>query len=534
MAVQVNTSKVLKQNKNVNRINSKPLKQNSNQELSIETEDKAISNINSMLDTINTLYTANLSQQALLIQNDKQKVKSTKEEAKAIVKNKKKNTEKKQKVNDFNIDSYEIYLNSVLSNLNNVEERNLKWTEVIEKTCHIAHNILSSLKDNKKQLEVQNDPHKASAILQDMQTQIKILNSMQKTIKQQVELQKMEKEAKRKKYDRIRTRRYMARVNAIHAAIANARHVENAKLINEIVDNTIDTVTDVIETTADKIVDQKDKEVKDKEKKDKSTEPTSLFDKNEINLNMSMLSPIVTQEFLDLKNNNKHINKNLESQNSGETLNTFSKMVSLSNKHVDTQPNEIRVTDSVKLYMEPIFDKKDDTKLQDKKDAEPATNDIAIIEKAEQFNKEKEKQKEKEKEQDKEKEQENKKTPKEILIAEIKGNKYVIFKKTEDGRCEQIEDGTLFADKNGKDGEYILYPKPEKEEDMPSTEKVQQEQHLVLVVNEGQQLPLNKEFKTELIVKNKKSSKDMDLEETKKATELVDKKYRGKSMSFTR
>ena len=69
---------------------------------------------------------------------------------------------------------------------------------------------------------------------------------------------------------------------------------------------------------------------------------------------------------------------------------------------------------------------------------------------------------------------------------------------------------------------------------MPSTEKVQQEQHLVLVVNEGQQLPLNKEFKTELIVKNKKSSKDMDLEETKKATELVDKKYRGKSMSFTR
>ena len=135
-------------------------------------------------------------QKSLLIQDDKSAVKNIKEEVKVIEKNKKKNTEKKQKVNDFNIDSYEIYLNSVLSNLNNVEERNLKWTEIIEKTCHIAHNILSSLKDNKKQLEVQNDPHKASAILQDMQTQIKILNSMQKTIKQQVEFQKMEKEAK--------------------------------------------------------------------------------------------------------------------------------------------------------------------------------------------------------------------------------------------------------------------------------------------------------------------------------------------------
>ena len=526
MEVQVNTSKVLKQTKNVNKINSKPAKQKLNQKSYLETEDEVVSSINNILNSIGVLYTSNPSQKSLLIQDDKSAVKNNKEEGKVIEKKKKKNNEKKQKVNDFNIDSYEIYLNSVLSNLKNTDERNLKWTEVIEKTCNIAHNILSSLKDNKKQLKVQNDPHKASAILQDMQTQIKILNSMQKTIKKQVELQKMEKEAKRKKYDRIRTRRYMARVNAIHAAIAHAEHAENVELINKVLDSTIDNVKDIIETAVDKINDQKDKEVKDKEKKDKSTEPTSLFDKNETNLNMSMLSPIVTQEFLDLKNNNKHINKNLESQNSGETLNTFSKMVSLSNKHVDTQPNEIRVTDSVKLYMEPIFDKKDDTKLQDKKDAEPATNDIAIIEKAEQFNKEKEKEKEKE--------QENKKTPKEILIAEIKGNKYVIFKKTEDGRCEQIEDGTLFADKNGKDGEYILYPKPEKEEDMPSTEKVQQEQHLVLVVNEGQQLPLNKEFKTELIVKNKKSSKDMDLEETKKATELVDKKYRGKSMSFTR
>lgn len=534
MAVKVATNKVLKQIKNVKNINSKPLKQNSNQELSIETEDKAIGNINIMLDTINTLYTANLSQQALLIQNDKQKVKSAKEEAKAIVKNKKKNTEKKQKVNDFNIDSYEIYLNSVLSNLNNVEERNLKWTEVIEKTCHIAHNILSSLKDNKKQLEIQNDPHKASAILQDMQTQIKILNSMQKTIKQQVELQKMEKEAKRKKYDRIRTRRYMARVNAIHAAIANARHVENVKLINEIVDNTIDTVTDVIETTADKIVDQKNNENKEKEQKDTLVEPTSLFDKNEQKLNISMLSSIVTKEFLDLKNNNKNIDKNLDVQNSAEAVNTFSKMTSLSNKILDDQPNETRIVENIKLSFEPISDFKNDTISQDKKDINTSINSSNINEKIEQFNKEQEKKQEKEQEKEQEKAQENKKAPKEILIAEIKGNKYVIFKKTEDGRCEQIEDGTLFADKNGKDGEYILYPKPEKEDDMPSPEKIQQEQHLILNVEDGQKLPLDKEFKSELIIKNKKSSKNVDLEETKKATELVDKKYRGKSMSFTR
>lgn len=507
----------------------------------VNTEDEILDGINKILNVINDQYGTSLikqsvSQKVSSTSEGKHKLSEKKEKVKTLVKKEKKNTQKKQTVDSFSVESYETYLSSVLLKIKGSDSQNLKWTEAIEKTCNIANSILMMMKDSKKQLETQNDPYKREAILNEMQKQVKALDSIKEVINKQVELQQAEKAHQKKRVARMR-RYHRERLRNMHNAAAhnfvdNHNEMLTKKDIEEGVDNITEIASDVIDLVNDVV--RKD----DEDKQSIIKMPTSLPDKKQKPLSISMLSSIITAESLKMKHDNKKVYQNGELQGIEEAIDMLSPVSPLNSSKNSTSPNEMSIVENVKLYFEPVTDKKvaDDKKSQENHDVNifgiPNLNSTFIMENLDKDNDKKDKEKEKEKE--KEQEQENKKTPKEILIAEIKGNKYVIFKKTEDGRCEQIEDGTLFADKNAKDGEYILYPKPEKEEDMPSQEKLQKEEHLTLVITEGQEVPLNEEFRTKLTLKNRKAGKVAEAEEVKRPSELVDRRLMGKAMSFER
>lgn len=478
---------------------------------------------------------------------------------------------KKVKENSYKTDDYELYITNILHELQSPEVQDLESTEIMRKTCNLAFNVLDSIKEKKSKLSNTTNKDK---IIQEINEQYNLLIQLKKSLDNQKKLQEIEKQTKKQNKNTVK--------------IKHSRFFE--KIMMQLISLT-KVAAHLLSAETDKQKDIKNKEKNDLDEKQKIKtyeikdslqneqisntqlkDPSLLLTAAERKVNSSSLSSIMNTESIDDDSESKPTNKidKKYQQGKGNTMKYLSFIIPLDfikppklermtitetinfmliNKNDILSPNELASQDNTSNISSTSSTDSTNTTVSSSNSSKNSTSDFnkssttdttttstnSNINSNEELEDKTEKStREKEKEKLKQELDLERLNAENILIAEVNGNRYVVYKKSKkDGRCEQVEDGIL-NDYKLTNGEYILYPY----QDSQKTLKIEElkQPYMQFNVKEGEILKIGEFSTKDLVINNDEKQQEIQKAEqindkinsTKKMVELTDKNMPGR------